>query len=221
MKALILTVALSFIVTASYAQEFKKENYKKENEKITKVLDKQVTKKTVNGETLATKKRTVEMNPELFKTTHKAFQSKINEDPKFRELFAKQGVNIKDIDYSKFSTGNLPSSQKVFRGKFATVSLLTENNIATYLYLNRESYDNVEVTLSAEEGDIYDRDPHYPMPISANIKVMKGEEVLEEGKVSLFTIELYEIWGAERANLQEDKPEATYTNGDPHANGIY
>lgn len=210
MKALILTVLVSFAATAAFAQEFKTENYKEESVSLDAALAKKA-KEAGKSE--------AEFKADLLKNIDKMTMNLV-----------KEKLSVKPIDYSNFTAGDIKIKNPLYEGKIVKVNFIKniklygekETYKLAYYHSNTKDFDYVDVALSADEKDLANQDPHHLVPVYAYIKIVKGKEVLETGKVNVFDVELFEIWGAERAKTQDDRRyENNYINGDPHANENY
>lgn len=195
MRPLIIATLFTFVATASFAQDFKAEDYKEQSDKMSVALSKAKKKAAKNGE----------------------YAYLISSLEKIKKNLAEKNVVVKDIYCGDYTTDRVELKTQAFNGKIAKVNFLSS---PAFFYQYNDTFDNVEVTLSAEKKDLYARDPHHSVPVYANITVFKGDKVLEKGKVVLFTVERHQIDELSRAK-EEPRYELNNVNGDPHANESY
>lgn len=134
----------------------------------------------------------------------------------------KEAKTVEFLSYSQFTTGNIkvePKLKYVSKKVSAAVYFFEMDNALAFAYEENKNFDKIEVKLSAKDEDLYNRDPHHLVPVYANIVFYKNNKAIEKGALAVFSVELHEIWGANRP--VEINRGGTSFNGDPHADMEY
>ncbi len=125
---------------------------------------------------------------------------------------------VEFLSYSQFTTGNIkvePKLKYVSKKVPAAVYFFEMDNALAFAYEENKNFDKIEVKLSAKDEDLYNRDPHHVVPVYANITVYKNNKIAEKGSLEVFSVELHEIWSANRP-VEINRGGSSF-NGDPHA----
>lgn len=134
----------------------------------------------------------------------------------------KEAKTVEFLSYAQFTTGNIkvePKLKYVSKKVSAEVYFFEMDNALAFAYEKNKNFDKIEVKLSAKDEDLYDSDPHHLVPVYANIVFYKNNKAIEKGALAVFSVELHEIWGANRP--VEINRGGTSFNGDPHADMEY
>lgn len=124
---------------------------------------------------------------------------------------------VEFLGYSQFTTGNIkvePKLKYVSKKVPAAVYFFEMDNALAFAYEKSNSFDKVEVKLLAKDEDLYNRDPHHVVPVYANLVFYKNNKAIEKGALAVFSVELHEIWSANRP--VEIYYDGESFNGDPH-----
>lgn len=128
----------------------------------------------------------------------------------------KEAKTVEFLSYAQFTAGPIKVQPKLkFAGKKATVYFFEMDNALAFAYEQSRNFDKIEVKLSAKDEDLFKSDPHHLVPVYADISVYKNNKIVEKGTLEIFSVELWEIWSANRP--VEINRGGTSFNGDPHA----
>lgn len=132
----------------------------------------------------------------------------------------KEAKTVEFLSYAQFTTGPVKVQPKLkFAGKKAVIYFFEMDNALAFAYEENKNFDKIEVKLSAKDEDLFNGDPHHIVPVYANITVYKNNKITEKGSLEVFSVELHEIWSANRP--VEINRGGTSFNGDPHADMEY
>ncbi|MGN0022956.1 MAG: hypothetical protein ACI352_02895 [Elusimicrobiaceae bacterium] len=122
---------------------------------------------------------------------------------------------VEFLSYAQFTTGPIKVQPKLkFAGKKAVVHFFKMDDALAFAYEENSKFDKIEVKLSAKDEDLFNGDPHHVVPVYADITVYKNNKIAEKGSLEVFSVELYEIWSANRP-VEINRGGSSF-RGDPH-----
>ncbi len=132
----------------------------------------------------------------------------------------KEAKTVEFLSYAQFTTAPVKVQPKLkFEGKKAVVYFFEMDNAIAFAYEENKKFDKIEVKLSAKDEDLYNSDPHHIVPVYADISIYKKDKIVEKGSLEIFSVELFEIWSANRP-VEINRGGSSF-NGDPHAEQEY